>query len=151
MPRPVFIICARGSVQDKDSNLLSLYDVVEKLVLIPLPKITGQSVIVVQSQPFHSVSTWMLEPDKGDSHEDDYALEFRLLPPDGKEAVVLQSSKTRLGAADENFQRITLKIESLLPFTVSGLWEFEARIRKDGSDGWISQSYPLQIDIRDQA
>src|SRR5436853_7225986 len=65
MPRPVYIICHQTGMEDRESGLISLFFVIEKLHVTPftLPQGVHVPMMIIPQQPFRVVATWMRNPD----------------------------------------------------------------------------------------
>ena len=65
MPKPVYIICAEGIVQDKRTSLVSIFKVTEQVTLelgdVPAPDAQGRGLIAGDKFGFEAVSVWRKE------------------------------------------------------------------------------------------
>src|SRR5438128_1103937 len=84
MPKPVYIICSQMGSEDRETGLLSVFSIIEKLQItsIPVPQ-PGQPPPIIQWAPFRVYAVWM--KDDGDNPAQDFEFEMNLiLPPDSR-------------------------------------------------------------------
>jgi hypothetical protein len=153
MARPVFILCAQGTATDRESGLLTIFQVIERLEVKALPILDGGEgvqIVYVSSMPVHVVCCWLFELEKGDHFGDEFHFEFRALAPPGGIIVslLLAEGTFRCGEPERDLlQRIILKLEGPHPFHKPGWWQIQSRIRKKGTDEWFSQDYPIEVSL----
>jgi hypothetical protein len=146
MARPVYIVFAQAYSMDKDTDLLSVFQIVESIQIAPVPEPQeGEKAVFVRWQQFRMVAAWMIEPEKGDRYEDEYEFEFRLHTPDG--ATHLGGRGTFSFAAPEPrpVHRFPAHFDNPLPLPGPGPMRIEHRIRKAGAGEWLSQDYPVIV------
>ena len=149
MARPVHIICSASSSTDRITNQISLFQIIDKIQIRKSPEVTeGVKVFVVQ-EDLQIHATWMAEPEKGDTSEDVFEHELRLIRPDGGISPMLSTTFKFTLADNKRFIRMTVGIPGSLPFDVPGIYSMESRIRKEGHSDWISQSCPLWVEHDD--
>lgn len=148
MPRPVFILCSKSGVEDKESSLISLFDIVEKLQItkVPIPQVTTQEgprpPVVIQYQPLRIVAVWMALPEDDPQQNYDYSM-IVFGPPKGEPIGVEAGGVFRF---TKPLHRFTMRIEGPLPMQGPGLIKIESRIRKVGEENWLSQDYPIIVE-----
>lgn len=129
MPEHVFSTVARGRAIDAQSNVLSLFDVVEEIGAPDFPA----AVPVL-----HVVTLW-----KRQNNEEGmgFVQRIRVLDPDGKE----------VGHVDTSFRmekprhRVLCSL-IMIPFKRTGCHRFDISIRSDGAQDWAQVcSYPVEV------
>jgi hypothetical protein len=145
MARPIYIVCARSSSQDRASGLLSLFELIEKYQIFPIDLTKRDGPIIIPAQPLRLVATWMIEPDKGERFGDPFEFEFRLVvPPEPK--VHRLGGGSFLFEESQPLHRFTLQIDAPLPLEGPGVMWAESLVRKAGEDEWTIQSYPILLE-----
>jgi hypothetical protein len=145
MVRPVFIVCSRDGAEDKGTGLISIFQVIEKFLIVKLDsaKLAG-GLLVAPAQSLRMVATWMLEPEKGEQYGDWFEYEVRLvMPPRG--TVIRLGGDTFAFSDNQPLHRFTLQLETALPFEGPGIMWVESCVRKPGAD-WAIQSYPIILE-----
>lgn len=92
--------------------------------------------------PFVCIAVWRRE--EGDSDEDDYEHESRLMVP-GKGEFDGHKGKFRF---TKPYHRFALHSALQIPGIESGLLIFESRIRKVGDADWLTQSYSIAVTVQ---
>jgi hypothetical protein len=157
MPKPVYIICAENVVQDKDTNLVSIHNVIERFdvtavgklppdvakAIGPTMKKVAESVEgapPVGTRPlFKAISVWKKEP--GDE-EQPLEILMTVTFPDGH--------KREFGPTPFQFdkgsilQRAIVIVGGQLPVQ-SGKIRVATSVRKKGDKKWKSQSYDIEV------
>ena len=149
MARPVFIVCAQSTAEDKDTGLFSLFELVEKLIISPIPTPKeGDKTVLVRWNPFRLVAVWLLEPDKGETYEDEFEYDLRLYLPLSEQPISLASGIFKFSQpVPRLMHRFTLRFDSPPPLDKSGVMRAESKIRKLGSEVWLSQDYPVVVEV----
>lgn len=138
MPRPVYIVCSESSSDDKETGLLSIFNIIDKVQFSKNPAI-GQRQVAPLVQ-LRITAGWMKE--KGD---DGSEFEFALvLRPPHKEDI-------NIGSGTFSFTlplfRVTAKLIGGLPLDGDGILWIECRVRKVGARGWQNrQEYPIFVE-----
>jgi hypothetical protein len=137
MPRPLYIVCSESGSEDKETGVLSLYNVIDKLQINkgpPSSKITNAPLTQIRI-----TSVWMQE-DGDDEREFEFEVVFR--PPHE------QTSKVAHGTFSFTMPlfRMTVKIFGLPYIKGDGIFWIESRVRKVGTLGWKLQEYPIFIE-----
>jgi len=137
MPRPVLIVCAQSVAQDATTNLLSIFNVVEKVVLAPQETDIARRTPLPQSMT--AVAIWMKdERDAGVQLEHQFQF---IIPPDGRE--VLTPIHPYQFDDHKHLGRFICHLNGL-PIEGPGLARIINRIRIAGEGNeWISQEYPI--------
>jgi hypothetical protein len=135
------------SSQDVESNLLSLYRIIEKLEfspipIPPLPEGATKGTLIVEKDPIHAMAVWMKNPN--DNADDAYEFEMTMIYPGGDTRILgkgeFKFNETR------PFHRIKVAIRGELDVKQSGILTIECKLRKKGTTGWIIQNYPILAD-----
>jgi hypothetical protein len=148
MARSLFIICSQSIALDQITNALCVFHVLEGYDFSfssTSPQKHGESDDTALFAPpsFFANAVWMRTED--DVDEDVFEWELSLAPP-GKESQVIKSG---LFSFTKTFFRITVGISVQNIWTRTGICSVECRIRKVGSEMWISQDYPIPITVKD--
>jgi hypothetical protein len=134
MLKPVYIICCELSLHDTATGLLSFMNIIEKVVF---SKNAQQPTPPGMSQ-MRIFTAWMAErEDMG--HE--YEFNTSVVVPGSDEVIDLHHGNLICG--DEGFVRITTHILGMPPVKGAGIMRLRGRIRRAGSDKWITQEYPI--------
>ena len=142
MPKPVFILLAKSCTQDRDSNALSVSEVVESFEFSPV--LPSEQTLIVW-EPLRLIAVWRGEESDGygpDGKSDEFEFESIAHVPGAGSMVV--SSGTFRFEKDRPVQRIIVAFLSPIPMKDSGLFRLESRIRTGGND-WISQDYAVLV------
>ena len=148
MARPLYIICAESMSLDQNTNLVSLFHVLEGFTVQfeTTPKTDGQSKsdtlpVNVASPKFYSCAVWM--KDANDGPEDEYEYETVATSPGGEELTVNAGSFS----FTKTFYRIQMGFVLAKPFQQSGDFVVCSKIRRKGTDEWLVQEYPIPITV----
>lgn len=141
MPRPVFIICSQFISQDKDTNLFSVFNVIEKFNFgqIEAPK---EGAVLIEWQPIRITAVWMIQPGDDATKAYDYEI-LLLLPPDNKP---LPISTGQFNFGKRPLHRFTAQILGQLPLSDEGILYAQSRIRRTGHADWLTQDYPIIVE-----
>lgn len=143
MPLPAYMICCQSGIEDKETNLVSLYFVVDLLRLSPLPQPkTPGEVVYVDALPLRIVASWL--KCEGDTDDQEFDTETRLVSPNG-DSVPLTGTRFKFGPV--LFYRFTVKAPRQLPINSPGIWWLENRVCKVGAEEWVSQKYPIYAEL----
>lgn len=147
MPKPVYIICAAGLSEDRSTNLVTLFGIVESLVVAPVPIPDGTKVNFVKGPnnpgelgQLKVMAVWMKTSAAEDNvvFEHEFVLQFDdvELPPIGRMEFTF--------TPDAYLKRFLLCFDGLPPMTKDGFAVIRSRIRLDGGE-WMSQEYPMMM------
>lgn len=145
MPRPVCIVLCESVVQDKDRNLASLFNLVERMTLhIAKPADRSKQVVVQSGRPSLSILvTWMRE-DEDQGKEFDVEAVF-IGPNNKPTADPIPGTFT----FTKPFQRLLYNLAGAPPLKEAGVHSVRARIKESGKGNkWLSQHYPFLVDIQ---
>ena len=135
MPKPVYLICSQSGAQDKDSGLLSVFQIIEKIqfskTLLP------NAIPMIQMQ---ISAAWMREPS-------DIGVQFQFdttvfIPPDD---TVFEAGSGEF-VFDGHFQRITGRIIGFLPIQGAGVMRVRHRVRRVGASDWLVQEFAIVVE-----
>ena len=83
MPKPLYLICSQHAMENKETGLFSLVEIIEKMTLTPVPKPPpGQQVLFISWQPFKATAAWMMTSEENDASE--YEMEWSIIQPSGE-------------------------------------------------------------------
>jgi hypothetical protein len=139
MPEPVYLICAESGAEDKQTDILSLFNIVERLVITPMPPVDG--VVLVPPQVLRVVAVWMRN--ENDGPEDEFEQQMVFSPPAGAASVMTGVTPFRF---EKLLHRFTVKMNIALAFAGPGMFWVETRVRRRGADEWITHRYPIVVD-----
>jgi len=149
MPKPVYIICSQSGTVDQATNLVSLFHVVESLYVRPeTPEYPTPSLT------FRTTAVWMRA--ERDGPDDEYESEFLLhLPGQQPESPPGFTGRFRF---TQYFHRLVLDLTLVrspdaggIRFSTPGILRVECRIRPIGGKDWLSQEYPIVLNLAPSA
>ena len=145
MPRPVFIVCAQYGTEDKTTGQMSLFGIVDKLVVSAVPPQPVGGIVVINFPTLYVAAKWMRNQD--DDQDQMYEVTLQGIAPDGK--IVVDSSYDNFKFAENRPLHIVVMIlRTPLQFTSAGTLLFVGKLRRAGSDEkWLSQDYPVAIEV----
>jgi hypothetical protein len=145
MPKPIFILCSESQSQDRRSNLLSVFNIIERVEVKAQAKPTDEpkDVVLVEMLSFAVTAVWRRTEDDADGDEYDSEMVLHLPGPEDKK-LTKDTGPFTLGPLDKPLQRITLLVKMPM-IKASGKLVAESRIRKKGTDDWLSQTYVLPV------
>jgi hypothetical protein len=139
MPRPSYIICAQHIVEDKRTSLVSLFNIVERVEIHPLPTVDGP--IFLEAMNLHFQAVWMRED--GDNAQDEFEHQL-LITSTAADPIIGVPVTFRF---ENPLQRFAGRIQAHLMFAGPGTMRVESRIRRVGSDGWLTQDYLIPVEL----
>jgi hypothetical protein len=150
MPHPRFIICAESYALDQETNLLSLFQIIDSLHFERLgpggePQSEGRS--RVAGDLLFCVAVWTM--DDSDSAEHDYDVQWEIRVPGTEQAKVIEQPAFRF---TRRHQRFVLQLR-LAPASESGVLRIASKIRRHGATEWQVQvaEIDLTVNIGDQS
>ena len=144
MARPVYIICAESVAADQQTNLVSAFQLIERISLRETPT-THPEVRPLAHFRCKVVAVWMKEP--GD---EDKEFEHEIVFPitrDGKEAS--HKTDTFSFPSETLFQRFLVTVVGIPYAGETGVIEIVSRLRAVGDNEWKTQSYPLLVEVEE--
>ena len=146
MPRPVYILCVQSSSEDRESNLLSLFGLVENFQITPIPAPLPNQPVFVLWQPIRAVGAWLAEADDGPA--DEYESELRVFIPGIEAPFVVATGVFRFRdpLPARPLHRFVVNFPTPLPLAQPGTMCIEHRIRRKGTEEWLSQDYPVIVE-----
>ena len=148
MPKPVYIVCANSIVQDKISNLVSIQGVIERLSVTVKQSGRGPderpATLVTEAMQFWTIAVWRKVADD-DEHE--FKGQYVIIDPAGKD-LSTPTTDFRFPAGDKFLFRMLMKfrIESAMS---TGMLRVQARIRRGDHEDWLTQEYPIVVDVEE--
>lgn len=146
MPRPLFVICAQSSAIDQNTNLLSLFQILDGYQVHIKKADAPAPTLAVGPQPhqlgFVGIAVWRRTD--ADSPDDSYEYEILTQSPDEDEEQIRNTGTFKFTTRHQRFQ---VFIHITKPWTRSGVFVFSSRIRKVGSSDWIRQDYQIPVDV----
>jgi hypothetical protein len=144
MARPRYIICAEDRLLDRFTGLASHINVVDKIVLAvgAANPVEGQNDLLPEIDVARFIMTAVWVRESADDGPFDY------------EVLIHRDSGVELVSRGEfEFTKMFHRIDAGFRFTTktkttSGLVDIECRIRKRGTNDWLSQSFPLEVEVR---
>jgi hypothetical protein len=147
MAHPVYVLCSKSGSHDSETGFFSLFELIEKITIAPLPVPKPPvQITVVQAQPMMIVATWMIEPEAGEKIGEEYEHEFRFHLP-GKPPIKPGVNHFKF-AESMVFQRFVMRLDGPLPLEGAGTMWIESGVRTTdkGETGWRIQRYPVVIE-----
>ena len=144
MPRPVFIVCAQYGTEDKSTGQMSLFGIVDKLVMSIIPQPITNGMVVVHTTSLYIAAKWMKNTD--DDQEQMYEVTLRGISSDGK--ILVDSAFENFKFAENRpLHIVAMLLRNPIPVTEAGTMSFVCSLKKaDSDDKWISQEYPIIIE-----
>lgn len=150
MARPVYIIAARGVIEDETTRLVSIFAIIERFEITRWPigtaspeDVRATNLAVAQSVENTVFAVWMRQPGDENVH---FEHQFAIISPASEQLTeVEQFQFTAAGA----FHRFRLNMHGIPPITESSQFEIESRVRRQGETEWIRQSFPIVCDVVD--
>jgi hypothetical protein len=143
MPRPVFILCAQSWAFDEETKLCSFFHVLEGISTSRSPTTAWSPISFNLPLQIVGVAEWMRTEADSDSDEFEYELSFAF--PDQPKIQVI-SGRFKFMAL---FQRFISRAGISSPPASSGVILFESRIRKVGTQKWMSQDFPIPFTVNE--
>lgn len=146
MPTPVYIICAESGVQDKERNLVSIFNVLEKMTVQVQIVPAGHK--PSRPQQILSLRLWVIAVWRGEpgDEKDEFETEFRLVLPDGKVRQPTTSKTFRFDPV-RDLRRFILRME-FADAPPEGVMRIQNRLRKVGTDQWFTQEYLVPVEVQ---
>lgn len=149
MARPRYIICSQDQLIDPATGLISHVHVPDRFVLQSQPApsdIPAGTEVVIPNVPIARMilaATWIKGEDDSESDVFDYET---VLHKPGDEPRVMQTGEFRF---EKRFFRINagLVFTTHTKFATSGEMVLESKIKKRGTEAWISQTFVIDIEV----
>jgi len=140
MPKPVYIIAAHGLAEDKTTNLVTIFAVIERAT-ITLRRNVEQKAGVPPVTPIEygvmtTLAVWKKEPGDTGLYEHEFLIKF-------------EGQEKPAGVVEFEFEpemelkRFSLIMQGFPAPTKSCDVYIVSRIRKKGDSDWLSQQYPI--------
>jgi hypothetical protein len=137
MPKGIYVICSESGSEDKETGLLSLFNIIDKIQFAKGPAPQKNSAPLTQ---LRMTACWMREEmDKDHDFEFEAVLK---LPMEIDEVVIGKGTFI----FDNPFFRINVRILGPLNFKGDGILLMESRVRKIGARAWHTHSRPIIIE-----
>ncbi len=145
MPRPVYIVCHQTGMEDRETGLISLFFLIEKLQVTQLPLPPSGQVMLIPQLLFRVVAAWMRNPDDAPDQEYDWEM-LLTYPPGGPAPTLLLGTGRFRFDLNRPLHRFTANVQGQLPLGPPGLLVAESKVRRVGEADWQSQTYPIIIE-----
>lgn len=149
MPRPVFILCAESLAQDKATNLISVFHILDGFQVFRAENAAAVAEVARSKDPASAaqllmvgIARWMRNP--GDDPEAEYEFELAVRVPGASEPKIISKGSFVFRKAMHQFMS-RMKID----WAAAGTFLFISRIRKVGDTDWMYQDYPMEISVID--
>lgn len=149
MPRPVFILCAESLAQDKATNLISVFHILDGFQVFRARNVAAVEEAARSQNPASAaqhlmvgVAKWMRNPD--DDPEAEYEFELAVLVPGAREPKIISTGPFVFTQTMHQFVS-RMRID----WTTAGTFLFISKIRKAGDSEWMYQDYPMEIGLVD--
>jgi hypothetical protein len=138
MIRHVWTVFCSSSAIDRDTNQVSLFDLIEQIrVQLAAPPPAGEKAVVPAQ--FQVVTLWT----RGDGNEAESApTRLRLVTPNGHE---LLKSENNVDLTEHQFRRVRLNLAGM-PYVGDGRYHFLVDLR-DGDDWRVVADVPVQFEV----
>jgi hypothetical protein len=136
MPRPVYIVCSESGSEDRTTGLGSIFNVIDKIQFERLP----QGAVGVAGFQFRITAVWKREPgDEGQEFDYEVAL---TLPATANELRLASGTLV----FSRPLHRLTTQMQGPPPLQGEGELRAISRIRRSGTQDWLSQEYPVLVE-----
>lgn len=154
MPKPIYVICCDSISEDKTTNLLSLFAVLEKVIVVKTAVQSGDDVAAAtaigeqigrqKATETRVVAVWMKEPGDEDCV---FEHEFSFIAPDGKTTSHPPPLQPFGFERSTYLQRFTLTLVGFPVPKETCVVEIQSKVRMHGDEDWLIQSYSLLFEI----
>jgi hypothetical protein len=147
MPRPVYVLLAQGVCQDRDSNLITIFTIIEQIgLVVPAPGEQLNRPLLPGEHPINltdhrGVAVWM----KSDGDDGDFEHEFTMVA-DGAETGILQRVPFTF-APGTFLARFMILLRGIPVPAESGLIYLRSKVRGAGNTEWMIQDYPVRVGV----
>jgi hypothetical protein len=131
MPKPIQLIIAQGTSEDREGGLMSLFGILDTISIAPVPPAKPGELVFLVYRPLRGVALWMRED--GDDESQEFEHEFH-------SKVSFHFTKT--------FFRSVVKIDAPILFQTPGVAHAVSRVRRVGAADWISHDHPIIIELQ---
>ena len=138
MPKPVYVLCAENVSTDRETNLVSLFNVLERFEFTAGPQPADKIAAKILSPVVRAIAVWARE--KGDLGKE-FEHQFEIAVP-GNPKNPVGPSPFQFGQ-DKILHRFVLTIQ-LGPMK-SGALKITSKVRRKGAKSWENQSYEIQV------
>lgn len=148
MAKPLYIVCADSGVEGKENNLISFFNVLEKVTLaieaLKQSDPSGPPKVVIHPLMLWAVAVWMKED--GDEARQ-FESHFVVIRPDGAE--IIKTEPKRFGFVSGKYlTRFVLRCQLTVTSFPEGFLRIQNRVREVGKTEWLSQEYPILVEVR---
>jgi len=144
MPKPVFVICSLHALENKDTGLFSIVEIIEKMAYAPVPQPPPGQVLFIPWQTFKATAVWTLSPDEIADAE--YETDWRIIMPSGDPIPDLPGPMRVKFSPSRPFSRNVANFMTPLPITCPGTLRVISRMRRVGDEAWTSQEYAIIVE-----
>ncbi len=141
MPRPIFVLPAQGVVEDRDTNMLSIFGVIDQLTIgegLRAKATPDHPAVPIDAGIIKVLAVWMREDGDNDV---DFEHQFSIIH-EGKEELDAKVQFRFKGP----LHRFIMTVAGFLVPEHSSMVYLRSRLRRVGSEEWIgSQDYPLWV------
>lgn len=148
MPKPLYMICAQGAVEDKRTNLVSFYNVLEKLIVQVKEEGDKEKRSLPPRWRFRAIAVWMRE--ESDPFDQEFESQMQMiLPPDNRVLDIPGIAKFKFQEG-KHLKRVSLEFDGAPP-RGPGILRLVSLVRAVGSDEWLRQEYPIIVEFQKAA
>jgi len=145
MPRPVYILCCDSMSIDPLTGLPSYINVYDTITVNVVPVATSQPVPL----RLRASALWVLE--QGEVFGLEYEHQFLFRDPAASDVLTNESPTAGQSALvrfvfDKQYYRADAIIQGQ-PFSGPGIYRIESRLRQVGADRWLTQYFPLRVEV----
>lgn len=139
MPRPMYVICAQSGAEDKRTNLVSLFNIVERFEAVPLPTTNPA---IIQSPTLYILAVWV--QGETDQPDNDFEHQFVFSWPE-QEPILTEPMRFRFEKPLYRFMAIN---PGPLFFRGTGTFRIESKVRLVGTEEWLRQEYLVAVEMK---
>lgn len=141
MPKPVFIICCESGTEDKYTGMVSLFNIIDRIV--GKSRETDSGSLPKDSLTLRIVAVWAADSES--DFEGEFNVEMRmLLSPQNLESTLSSDSMRFTPTMPRHRSTV---IMGGIQAEASGQLIFESRVRRPTETEWKTQAYTIDVAI----
>lgn len=145
MPKPVYIICASGICEDKLTNLVTIFQVLEAFEYTPFE---NRQEMPAGQIPLEQGSSTILAVWRMDESDSNQQFEHEFAVQAGTAELISTGLSSFSFTPPAVLQRFKMTIQGFPIMESSGYLRLISRIRKTGDVDWgASQEYPIRVTV----
>ena len=145
MASPSYILLCKSTSIDKDTNDVSVFNIVEKIHITPVPpEQTGRRTVILW-QPLKLIVEWLMGLE--DDVKDDFDFEFYVTINDKTDQLPIKGTFRFEAEKPRHRFIITFPLPFHFDKYAKGIMVFESRVKKTVASEWLRQSYSVLTEL----